>query len=393
MKKYNKYDIIIIILYVLLLSYIIYKIICSDNKNQKINNKTDIIIDPFTYYANCDCYEIFDIVFKNYNIKREYFNWAYYFSCNLNNSENEINTFEKELKPKKIYLIDGSDLISSKVNLWNLLKEYDDTLDVSIIHTIMPKTYILVDRTDMSEIKEHYDKNSLKRPNHMYILKNLLQQQQGLKLVNTYEGIIYEKHKTHRYQLVQDYLYNPYLIDKHKINLRYYILIVCRNNQIEGYIHENGFLYYTPKEYDPDDIDFDKHITTGYIDRKIYEKNPLTLDDFRIYLDKVEKNSSHLWDKNVNKLMNYVLTAAAKKICKNEKLKHHTRFHIFGADVAPTNDLSAFLMEINKGPDFNAKDERDKKVKISVIEDMFKIIENTDTFKISNIPHRYTRVY
>jgi hypothetical protein len=35
-------------------------------------------------------------------------------------------------------------------------------------------------------------------------------------------------------------------------------------------------MYYTPQKYDDKDAAFDKHITTGYIDRKIYDTNPLS---------------------------------------------------------------------------------------------------------------------
>jgi hypothetical protein len=50
-------------------------------------------------------------------------------------------------------------------------------------------------------------------------------------------------------------------------------------------------------------------------------------------------------------------------------------------------------MEINKGPDLDAKDERDKQVKLTVVDDIIKILEDTDTVKISDVPHRFIRVY
>jgi len=320
-------------------------------------------------------------------MKNNMYNWDYYFSCNLNNAESEIRTLEITPGSKKIFIIDGCDFPASKIDLWKLLKEmYNENAS-----TIMPTTFILDDNNDMKEIKTHFDQNTKKRSGHMYILKNYEQQQKGLKLVNKYEDIMSAYQEG--FYLVQDYLYNPYIISKRKINLRYYTLIVCRNNTIEGYIHDNGFVYYTSQDYDENSIDFDKHITTGYIDRKIYETNPLTLDDFRAHLDKVEPGSADIWDKNVNKLMKDVITACAKKVCKNEKLKKHTLFQIFGSDVAPTDNLSAFLMEINKGPDLNAKDERDKQVKLTMVDDIIKILENTNYSKVSDIPHRYTRVY
>jgi hypothetical protein len=177
------------------------------------------------------------------------------------------------------------------------------------------------------------------------------------------------------FYLVQDYLYNPYLIINRKVNFRVYTLIVCRNGVVEGYIHKDGFVYYTPQDYDEDDPTFDKHITTGYIDRKIYDKNPLTIEDFRAHLEKEQAGSSIKWDNNVNKLMHDIIEGVSIKVCKNNKLKRHTLFQLFGSDVAPTKDLEAWLMEINKGPDLDAKDERDKKVKTRVQEDIFKVVD------------------
>jgi hypothetical protein len=66
---------------------------------------------------------------------------------------------------------------------------------------------------------------------------------------------------------------------------------------------------------------------------------------------------------------------------------------LFGSDVAPTADLLAHLMEINKGPDLDAKDERDKKVKTRVQEDIFKVIEITDEKGKPYIDNRFERVY
>ena len=70
------------------------------------------------------------------------------------------------------------------------------------------------------------------------------------------------------------------------------------------------------------------------------------------------------------------MLALSPNICKNKKLNHHIRFELFGCDLAPSNTLEAKLMEINKGPDMNAKDARDKLVKLTVQRDIIKIINN-----------------
>ena len=60
---------------------------------------------------------------------------------------------------------------------------------------------------------------------------------------------------------------------------------------------------------------------------------------------------------------------------KNNKLKNHVRFQLFGCDLAADDDLKATLIEINKGPDLDAKDEKDKKIKLKVQEDILQLID------------------
>ena len=294
-----------------------------------------------------------------------------YVPCTYNTCEIDIIRFENA-PATKIYMIDGCDVLASKLELWRVLRNYFG----KNANKYMPTTYLLEDKDDIINFPKHFEENKKIRPNHMYVLKNYEQRQEGIKLTRDLKEIL-EGLKQGWY-LAQDYLYNPFIISKRKINFRYYLLITCINGQIEAYSHNDGFVYYTPDFYDENDMDSKKHITTGYIDRKIYEENALTLEDFREHLDKTDKNLRNIWNKNAENLLKNVMLALSPNICKNKKLNHHIRFELFGCDIAPTNTLKARLMEINKGPDMNAKDDRDKLVKLTVQRDIIKIINNND---------------
>jgi hypothetical protein len=373
--KLNNILILVIILLVLKLFYF------DNMESYPVENFAD-------FYSECSLGNIMENIAKKYSMKNNEDNYDYYFPCEYNTCEERVKEFESHDTKRKIFLIDGCDWPASKIHLWILLKSYYGNEKAS---QLMPQTFLLDEKKDLESIKTHFDENLKIRKDHMYILKNYAQRQEGLKIVNKYKDIM-EGYKNGFY-LVQDYLYNPFLISRRKINFRYYTLIVCRNGNVEGYIHKDGFVYYTPEDYDASDPSFDKHITTGYIDRSIYEKNPLTLDDFRNYLENIEKGKALEWDNNVNVLMHQIIKAISTKVCKNKKLKHHTLFQLFGSDVAPTADLSAFLMEINKGPDLEAKDKRDKKVKSQVQEDIIKLIEVKD--KNGNVykDNRFVKVF
>ena len=48
-------------------------------------------------------------------------------------------------------------------------------------------------------------------------------------------------------------------------------------------------MYYTKEYFKTNSLEYGPNITTGYIDRQVYQENPLTLDDFRKYLDDVNR--------------------------------------------------------------------------------------------------------
>lgn len=344
------------------------------------------------FKSKCGEYpELLHKVMKEREMSEDNENYDIYIPCSYNDCEKEVLEFEGK-DGKKLFLIDGCDWIASKMALWELLKEYYKS-DAS---KYMPESYLLEKPEEIARLEADYnDENRNKNKDNMYILKNYAQRQEGLKLTKNLSVMV--NGLKDGWYLAQEYKYNPYIIDKRKINFRYYMLVVCANGKIEAYIHSDGFLYYTPEYYDPeigvpsDKLTFDKHITTGYIDRKVYEVNPLTLEDFREHLDKKGCGYRQKWNKSVEELMNKVMEAISKKICKNTKLDGNVRFQLFGCDVAPDANLGASLMEINKGPDLGAKDERDRQVKIQVQRDIFKIIDPNDEEESKNT--RFVKIY
>jgi len=63
-------------------------------------------------------------------------------------------------------------------------------------------------------------------------------------------------------------------------------------------------------------------------------------------------------------------------------------FQLYGVDVAIDDQLRPQVMEINKGPDLGAKDDRDKKLKIGLCKDMLKCVglnDSDDSNKFINV--------
>jgi len=87
--------------------------------------------------------------------------------------------------------------------------------------------------------------------------------------------------------------------------------------------------------------------------------------------------------------MKATMTALSKRICSNNKLDKHLRFQIFGADIAPDENLKCTLMEINKGPDIGFKDERDGNIKKNMLKDAFTVVDPIE----GDTEHNFERIF
>ena len=257
---------------------------------------------------------------------------------------------------KFIYNIVSIDYISSKSKLYEIMKKhskYDD------LEKIFPSSYLLDNKFDIDRLQEY-----MKNKDKPVIFKKNIQQQKGCDIVKDIKDI-----KVEDYVIAQELLQNPYLIDGRKINIRVYLLLsVDRHNRLNVYMYNDGFIYYTPSKYLANSDSRECNITTGYIDRIVYEKNPLTIRDFT---ELIGHEKARVFNRNVSICFKTLFTTINKEILPIEKVLPMNKFVIMGADIAVDKDLSVKLMEINKGPDLGYKDKRDGIVKYNLIKNTF----------------------
>ena len=350
------------------LLYIVYFVIKKNFIMEKFSNYSN----P-TYTTNGELGVDFLKILKEYNFKETKYG-EYFFPSDYNPCEKDAKKLITS-PHKFLYVMDGCDIIGSKVDLWKVIK---DEFTTNIATKYMPRTYLYENKQDMEDLKAKMDIDAANNVKQMYVLKNYEQRQEGIKIATSWAEIM-DPDTVKKYYLIQEYFYNPYILNKRKINMRVYYLIVCRDNRVKCYIYSNGFMYYTPNFYDPDDPDFKKHITTGYIDRQVYVDNPLTHQDFRTYLGAEQSNKL---DRNIKELMHFISQCLAKRTCR-DNIDDKIRFQLYGVDIQPDANLDVKCIEINKGADLNSKDARDGEVKYKMQQDIFKVI-NSDQFGITD---------
>lgn len=262
--------------------------------------------------------------------------------------------------PKKTYYVyglSGSDEMANKAALALHMKDKG-------YQVYIPKTYVLFKASDMMEFAEDSKQKGI------YILKKNIQRQEGMMITKDYK-YIRNRAAQDGYVVCQELLQNPYLVDGRKINIRIYLLIVMSKDKAEFYIYNNGFMYYTPQKYIAGSMEVENNITTGYIDRKVYEENPLTLQDFYDFLENSDAQKLQI---NLVKTFQALKTAYAPVLSSKNNRHNIMNFNIFGVDIAPDDSLEIKIIEINKGPDLSYKDERDKQVKYNLVCDCFNLV-------------------
>jgi hypothetical protein len=248
--------------------------------------------------------------------------------------------------------MNGTDLLVSKSILAKYMKNSK---------YIPPDTFVL---SDPLERKEFIDKVHA-NPSQIYILKKNIQRQEGM-LIGSGNELLEEFEKG--FIVAQKMLDDPFLVAGHKINLRFYLVVTIIDGAPKWLLYHNGFVYYTPKHYKENGIvNKDTIVTSGYVDRKIYEDNPLSLNELFEYLG--ESKSTTLMC-NVYTCFRSLAERYTKVLRNANANIPGDKFTILGCDIAPNKDLDVTLMELNKGPDLSYKDERDKNVKLSLVKSL-----------------------
>ena len=378
---------IIIILLIVMITYVAYN--CIVNTINKYNECYEHMVnitpvnktikwgkDATCKYQMTQAY--LDIL-KEYSIdETSNGDWSIYFPCTYNNSENEIKKVNPTSSDQRIFIVNNSDAIASKSNLWkNIVTKYGR----EEAKTMSPISYVLYDNNDLTLFKNEY------KPENLYIMKKNVQRQEGLKITNNKDEILDGYKKS--YVVAQELLQDPYIIKGRKTNLRFYVLLVCQNNEISLYIHKDGFMYYTKMPFVKNTLKMWSNVTTGYIERWIYHINPLTHEDFRNYLDnhdrelldaekeliKTNKIISEEVFLRIYNLIKKIIIASDKNICNESKLKDYISFQLFGADIAIDDKLNPKIMEFNIGPNLATHDGKDSEIKHMVIRDILKTIK------------------
>lgn len=346
---------LLIILFIIVNLYIFHFSVSICNNNKTVNNSVFKFSKSKSATHNDlgNAPQSFKEVFKTHNIvPSQSFTQANLIMFTLLvDYQDLVNDILAIKSPINIYSLLSIDTFANKAKLFEILSNGNN----QYMH-YLPETYILHNENSVLNLRKNFKQSQL------YILKKNIQRQKGCTITNNLNFIMGAKHKN--YVVCQELLQNPYTINGHKINIRQYLVVFVNNGQCTFKLFDDGFMYYTPKKFKMNSVDKDRHITTGYIDREIYTRNPMTFKDFK--RTELTKKMLMTFEKNLLKLFKFVKKQYIPTVLSLDS-NHHNNFAILGCDVAVCDDLECILIEINKGPDLSYKDIKDSAVKKTLV--------------------------
>jgi len=258
------------------------------------------------------------------------------YNYNINKYCNKNKT--KFLSHKNNYLI------NNKKYLWITLKNY---YGKNIAKTITPYTFIIPN-----------DYNSYKKFNKKIIFKKNLHRQEGLFVTDKLQDKDYLVNNG--YIVAQEFIQNSLKVNNYTIAIRMYLIIECKNKVFNEYIYDDGIVYYGKND-----------IASYYFkySKEIYKNNPIILSHLE---KKLNINIRPTLIKKINLLVN----AIKDSFCKNnECYNKHNFYEIFGIDFIITNNLDAYILEVNSGPGMVHYNEVDNQLRNNIIKYYSNIIK------------------
>lgn len=279
---------------------------------------------------------------------------------------NQIRNLDKN-KIKYFMAIPYGDNLVSKNNLWNMMRNCNLSKDY------LPKSFILENFYDMEELKRSF------HPAKIYILKKNIQRKKGITLFSGDLIELRRKYYDGGFKVIQEFITNPYLVNKRIAVLRLYLLITKRD-EYKFYIHKYGKCLYAIKDFSLDNLEKDRLIsdTRARLDSR-YPKN---LKDF------CSKENIDVSD--LHKPIETMIKCFRGFLNHTDDHSEHSRmkfFQLFGVDLILDEFKKPYLLEVNKSPDINTfYFKEDKEQKDNMVIDVRNLVENNkvSNFKIVN---------
>lgn len=294
--------------------------------------------------------------------------WDVWYPCGYTKVEAELekNGNFSHKKSGWVMGITGSDKFAAKDQLWKHLKKHYGRMRATIF---TPQTWITYDPQELQEFKTY----ATQQPKGtMYIMKKNLQRQEGLEIIT--DSSRATTAFSEDYVVIQSVLTDPYLLNGRKINIRVYILVVCKAGKKSMYAYDDGFVYYSKEPY-VNGKTRDEIITTGYLSRDLYEKNPLTLRELLSYIAR-EHGTPVAEDfmKTRDYLLKGLMEAFSSEVCSVED-NDVVYCQTYGVDMQPNSDLTDMkIIEMNKGASLQVMDEKDGNLKQKMVDDMYRTV-------------------
>jgi hypothetical protein len=344
----------------------------------KVND--GVVKESFTNFYQCPDYKLLknlETVFNDNKIERSHSAAAsdLILPCGYNNVEEELDKLANITANQKIYAIKGCDKLASKNELWGI---FHKAYGFKGACEYMPRTYATNKSEEIALFKDNY------KPGQLYFLKKNIQRKEGILLTRDYNQIL-EETLIGDYKVIQEAVDDLYLIKKRKVNLRVYLLIVCKGGIISGFLYHDGKCIYSNLDVNDGDqntseIKPEQHLTSLNLDVSIYKSAPESLSDLKKHLGTYKFNL--LWSRIIAifaALMKAVVSDGL--VCNKKSLDEATSFQLFGADIIFTNKMKPYLLELNKGPSMKYMTENDEKMKLELTNDVMKnvgVLESKD---------------
>ena len=166
----------------------------------------------------------------------------------------------------------------------------------------------------------------------------------GIHVVHSYKNLnIILSNYSYDNWIIQEYIENPFLINNKKFHFRLYVLVFKTSNEINIYIYNKGFIYFSKTDYNKYSFNNDVHLSGENSPKEV----KIFPNDLLDYINK--EDYDNIIKPQFVKIANETITSVYKnfKFPNSKNNKNYKCYKLFGYDILIDDKLNLYLAEIN----------------------------------------------